>query len=182
MKDLDVVRQRILAFLIVLAVLDIAALTYLLLPSRTDITAQRQALSELELEARQLTLAVGPLHDIGAKLKKADADISDFYKGRLASRYSEVVDEFGKVASKDKVAIGTVTYKESPTTLPDLQSLEMQADVSGQYSDLAKFLNALERDKIFFIIDSISLAGQKAGEVRLTMKFETYLRMKTDEI
>jgi len=182
MKDLKVVHQRIVIALIVLALVNIAALTYLLLPSRTDMTAQRQALNEAEQEAQRLTRTVAPLHDIGTKLKKADVDINDFYKNRLASRYSEVLDQIGKVASNSRVTIGAVTYKESPTTLPDLQLLEMQADISGPYADLVKFVNGLERSKIFFIINSVSLSGQKEGAgVRLTLRFETYLRMKTEQ-
>ena len=171
MKNLNVLRQRIIIALVVLAVL----------PSRTDIAAQKEALTEAEQQARQLTITVAPLRDVGGKLKKADADINDFYKARLASRYSEILDEIGKVASNTHVAIGSVSYKESPTSLPDLQSLEMQADIGGSYSEVVRFVNALERDKIFFIIDSVSFAGQKGGEVRLNLRFETYLRMKTEE-
>src|SRR5207248_5074061 len=181
MNNLSSVRQRIVIILILLGVVDAVALTYLLLPSRTDMAAQREALNEAEQEARRLTLTVAPLRDIGTKLKKADTDINDFYKNRLASRYSEILDEIGKVASNNRVAISAVTYKEGPTTLSDLQLLDMQADISGPYSELAKFVNALERDKIFFIIDSVSLSGQKEGVVRLTLRFETYLRMKTEE-
>jgi type IV pilus assembly protein PilO len=181
MKNLSGLRQRIVIALVLLGIVDAVALTYLLLPSRTDISAQKEALSEAEQQARQLTITVAPLRDVGAKLKKADADINDFYKTRLASRYSEILDEIGKVASNTHVAIGTVAYKESRTSLSDLQSLEMQADIGGSYSELARFVNALERDKIFFIIDSVSFAGQKEGQVRLTLRFETYLRMKTEE-
>jgi type IV pilus assembly protein PilO len=181
MKDTNVVRQRIVVALVLLALVNLAALTYLILPSRTDMSAQREALNDAQQEAHRLTQTVMPLQHIGAKLKKADADINDFYKNRLASRYSEVVDEIGKVASNSRVTLGGVTYKQTPTTLPDLQSLEMQAEVSGSYADLAKFVNGLERNKIFFIIDSVSLSGQKEGTVRLNLKFETYLRMKTEE-
>jgi type IV pilus assembly protein PilO len=181
MKNLSSLRQRIIIVLVLLGVVDAVAVTYLLLPSRTDISAQKEALTEAEQQAGQLTRTVAPLRDVGAKLKKTDADINEFYKTRLASRYSEILDEIGKVASNNHVAIGTVAYKESRTSLSDLQSLEMQADIGGSYSELARFVNALERDKIFFIIDSVSFAGQKGGEVRLNLRFETYLRMKTEE-
>jgi type IV pilus assembly protein PilO len=182
MKNLAIVRQRIVVALVLLALVNIVAVTYLLLPSRTDMTAQREALNEAEQEAHRLTGTVAWSRDIGTKLKKADLDINDFYKNRLASRYSEVLDEIGKVASNSRVAIGGVTYKETPTTLPDLQLLDMQADISGPYADLAKFVNGLERNRIFFIINSVSLSGgQKEGTVRLTLRFETYLRIKTEE-
>jgi type IV pilus assembly protein PilO len=38
-----------------------------------------------------------------------------------------------------------------------------------------KFINALERDKMFFLIDGVNLAEQQ-GNVRLQLKLETYLR------
>ena len=45
MKNLNVLRQSIIIALVVLAVIDAAALTYLVLPSRTDIAAQKEALT-----------------------------------------------------------------------------------------------------------------------------------------
>jgi type IV pilus assembly protein PilO len=38
-----------------------------------------------------------------------------------------------------------------------------------------KFINALERDKIFFVIGGVTL-GEQQGNVRLQLKLETYLR------
>jgi type IV pilus assembly protein PilO len=39
-----------------------------------------------------------------------------------------------------------------------------------------RFINALERDKLFFIVDSVELGGEQGGQVKLGMKLETYLR------
>ncbi len=185
MTDLTGIRQRIIIILIVLGVVDVAAATYLLLPSRNDLTAQRQALNAAEMETQRLTRVVAPLRGVDGKLKQADTDIQKFYKNRLASRYSDVVEEVGKLASRENVSISGVQYKTESTDIPELLSLKMQADFHGPYSSLAKFINALERDKIFFIIDTVSLAGgssqsgpgQRSGnEVRLNIKFETYLQ------
>ena len=182
MKNVAAVHRQILILLIVLGVVDVATLSYLLLPSRSDITAQRAALADAQSEARRLTQTVAPLRGLDGKLKKADTDIATFYKSRVVSRYSEVAHELDKLASKNRVTISTITYKQNPTTLPDLQALELQADISGPYPALAKFVNSLERDKIFFIINNVSLAGQNAGEVRLTIRFDTFLRLRAEEI
>src|SRR5439155_1372930 len=151
------------------------------LPNRTDIAAQKEALTEAEQQARQLTITITPLQNVGGKLKKTDADINDFYKARLASRYSEILNEINKVASNTHVAIESVSYKKNPTSLPNLQSLEIQTNINNSYSKMIRFVNTLKHDKIFFIIDSVSFAGQKGGEVRLNLRFETYLQMKTKE-
>jgi type IV pilus assembly protein PilO len=52
----------------------------------------------------------------------------------------------------------------------------MDAQLSGNYASLAKFINALERDDMFFIISSISLGGEQKGPIKLQMKLETYLK------
>ena len=57
-----------------------------------------------------------------------------------------------------------------------LQRVEMEADLAGNYTSLAKFINALERDEMFFIINSVTLGGQPQGPVKLNVKLETYLK------
>ena len=52
----------------------------------------------------------------------------------------------------------------------------MEADLSGNYTSLAKFINALERDEMFFIINSVTLGGEPQGPVKLNVKLETYLK------
>ena len=54
--------------------------------------------------------------------------------------------------------------------------MQMEAALSGSYTSLAKFINALERDEIFFIIDSVDLGGQPQGPVKLSVKLEAYLK------
>ncbi len=51
----------------------------------------------------------------------------------------------------------------------------MEITLSGDYLQEVKFINALERDKMFFLIDGIAL-GEQQGNVRLQLKLETYLR------
>jgi type IV pilus assembly protein PilO len=60
-----------------------------------------------------------------------------------------------------------------------LQRMEMEAGLGGSYTSLARFINALERDEMFFIINSVTLGGQPQGPVKLDMKLETYLKAGT---
>jgi type IV pilus assembly protein PilO len=57
-----------------------------------------------------------------------------------------------------------------------LQPVEVEADLSGSYVSLAKFINALERDDMFFIISNVTLAGEQKGPIKLQVKVETYLK------
>jgi len=55
----------------------------------------------------------------------------------------------------------------------------MEADLSGNYVALAKFINALERDDMFFYHHSVELGGEQNGPIKLQMKLETYLKAGT---
>ena len=46
----------------------------------------------------------------------------------------------------------------------------------GNYSSLARFINAMERDEMFFIINSVTLGGEPQGPVKLQVKLEAYLK------
>ena len=52
----------------------------------------------------------------------------------------------------------------------------MDADVSGDYLQVARFINALERNKLFFIVDGVQLGSEQSGGVKLQIKVETYSR------
>ena len=55
-----------------------------------------------------------------------------------------------------------------------LRPVEIDADFSGGYLQLVRFINGLERDPLFFIVDSVQLGGEQGGVVKLQLKLETY--------
>lgn len=184
MADLTRTRKNIITTIAVLAAVDVAALVYLALPFRSGAAQPAQVQQQAEEEYRQLSRTTVPLRGIDQKLTKAQKDDASFIEQRLPYRYSDVLEELGKVAAANHITITTVTYKTRPEKLLNIDDLEIHAGLDGQYVNLVKFMNALERDKMFFIIDSVGLTeqnGQRAGEVRLDMKLDTYLRPNDSE-
>jgi type IV pilus assembly protein PilO len=176
MADLSRVRKRILSAIIALAAVDVGALIYLALPLREGAAEPTQVQAQAQEEYRTLSRTALPLRGIDDKLQRAQKDDSRFIEVRLPSRYSDVLEELGKLAVANHISITNVTYKTDPASLSGITGLEMHAGLAGPYLNLVKFTNGVERDKVFFIIDSIGLTGQNGGEVRLDMKLETYLR------
>jgi type IV pilus assembly protein PilO len=54
--------------------------------------------------------------------------------------------------------------------------VEVEAELSGDYLQLVRFINALERNRLFFIVDDLQLGSEQNGIVKLQIKVETYLR------
>ena len=52
----------------------------------------------------------------------------------------------------------------------------MDATLSGDYRPLVLFISSLERDKMFFLINGVTLTGQQSGTIGLRLRLTTYLR------
>jgi type IV pilus assembly protein PilO len=141
--------------------------------------SRRTEMNLLQAELTAKTRQVAPLKDLPQKVVLASHEINDFYKRRIPSQSSQIVTQFGKLAVENGVTIETVKYKLKEAETGGLQPEEIEASLAGNYRSLAKFINALERDEMFFIIDSVTLGGEPQGAVKLSMKLETYLKAGT---
>src|SRR5260370_18488573 len=52
----------------------------------------------------------------------------------------------------------------------------MEGSFSGNYLQLVRFINTLERSKMFFEVDGVDLAGESTGPVKLQITMHSYLR------
>lgn len=176
MADLTARRRTLKNVVIVLAVLDVLAIAYLLSPlSRTRAQHQQERdRVQQQLQVRQREVA--PLKNIDQKLVVARKEIADFYDHRLPGEYSAIAAEIGKLASENNVRLTVAKYGAEDAEVPGLQRVRIEAGIDGDYTNIVKFINAMERDKMFFIIDSVALSEVQGGNVKLQVKLETYLK------
>jgi type IV pilus assembly protein PilO len=178
MPDLRQTRKNIKTSLAVLVGVDVVALVVLFSPLVGSTESRRQELNQLWSELQTKTRQVEPLTNLPDKVRTANRQITDFYAKRFPAQDSQIAAEFGKLAAASGVTIEEAKY---PVNVKDeaighLYPVALQADLSGSYVSLAKFINALERDDMFFLISSITLAGEQNGPIKLQMKLETYLK------
>jgi type IV pilus assembly protein PilO len=176
MPDLRQTRKNIKTVLAVLLGVDVVAVVVLISPLVGSTDSRRQELNQLWSELQTKTRQVEPLRNLDKKVVTANQQITDFYKKRFPSQDSQIATEFGKLAAANGVTIEQARYKVLEAEIGRLEPVEMEAELSGNYVSLAKFINALERDDMFFIISSIMLGGEQKGPIKLQMKLETYLK------
>jgi type IV pilus assembly protein PilO len=176
MPDLRQTRKKIKTALAIMIGIDVVAAAILFSPLVGSSESRRQELNRLWSELQIKTREVEPLRNLDQKITLAHQQIVDFYKKRFPAQSSEIATEFGKLASADGVTIDQAKYKTDDAGPGRLQRVEIEADLAGNYVSLAKFINALERDEMFFIINSVTLGGEQQGPVKLSMKLETYLK------
>lgn len=174
MADLKQTRKRLYIVFAVLLVVDIAAVAMLLTP-----VAGRESLRQQELRQAWLGLKAresAPWRGLDQKIPQAKREIDAFYRDRFPSSYSAISSNLDKIAAESGVRVSSEKYAEKDADIPSLQRVEIDAEVSGDYVPLARFINSLERSQLFFMIDGLDLGGEQSGGVRLHIKVETYLR------
>jgi hypothetical protein len=175
MASIREVRKTLVPVVVALVVLDLVCLAYLVSPMGRSRAARERDLAALQVQLAAKRQEVLPSRGMDGKLKQASTDIAAFYQERFPAQYSAVAEELGKLASASGVQIAAVKYDVKDAPVEGLRALNMEVSVSGSYLSEVKFINAVERDKIFFVIDGVTL-GEQQGSVRLQIKIETYLR------
>lgn len=183
MVGLAQIKKRFFTILGVLAIIDVVLLGYLLWPGSSS--AGRRAREEaLQQQYRDLGREVAPLKDIDGKLMQTRADINSFYREEIPNRWSQISGQLETLMRESGVTAQSVKYtteKQEKGDLPDVQRVAIDTSVSGDYSKVASFINAMERDKLIFIIRQISLSSQEGGTVTLAIKFDTFLKQAPSE-
>lgn len=177
MPDLRATRKKVKITLAGMALLDLVAIALYFSPLIGTPTSRRTQLQQQWRDLQQETHEVQPLQGLDKKIPVAEKQISEFYKVRFPATNSAISDNLGKLASQNGVRVGSVKYEMKDAEVLGLQPVQIEADLAGDYLQLVRFLNSLERDQMFFLVNSVQLGGEQSGVVRLQMKIETYLKM-----
>jgi type IV pilus assembly protein PilO len=176
MPDLRKRRKQLKTALAAMLGVDLLAGMVYFSPLVGSMETRRQELNQLQVELNTKTRQVAPLKNLPHKVVLANQEISDFYKRRFPAQSFEIQAELGKIEAQSGVKIEQARYKAKEEGPGRLIPVEIEADLAGNYGSLARFINGLERDQMFFIINSVTLGGQPQGPVKLNMKLEAYLK------
>lgn len=175
MTGLQKMRKRFTVLVAIFLAMDVALIAYLLWPAASP-HARDEEERRLQTELDTKTRDVAPLAQIEDKLKDTRANIKKFYAERILSQSSQVSSEIHRLARENGVTLQGIHYKFDPAALPNLQKVEIDTGISGDYLKIAHFINAVERDKSLFVINQITLSAPQGGAVQLQIKFQTFLK------
>ena len=176
MADLKETRKRLWIAFAALGGLAVVAVVVLFSPWVGSAKSRGEEQQQLRAEWRKKQEQVRQVGDINKKIAQATQEIDSFYKDRLPARDSAISESLGKLAADSGVKLEQVKYDPKDPDPIGLRPVVISANLSGQYPQLARFLNSLERNQLFFIVDGVDLAGQQDQEVKLDMKLRTFVR------
>jgi hypothetical protein len=176
MPDLRQTRHKLKIAVIAMLCVDAVAAVLYFSPLVGSSVSRKEELQRLTIEQRQKTRQIEPLRGLDKKVALAKDEIDQFYRDRIPARESVISDAMGKLAAENGVKLGQVKYETKDPEQVGLTPVLMEANCQGDYLHIVRFINALERDKTFFLVNTVVLGDAQAGTVKLQMKLESYLR------
>ena len=134
-----------------------------------------EVLAGKQIQLKALEIQTAPLRGLDQRVEKTREQIDAFYKKRIPPDYSVISSRIGELAVASGVRLSRVQYTQGKPGA-ELTEISMDAGISGDYPSIMRFINCLERDRIFFIIRAMSLTGQQGGLVNLRLRVSTWLR------
>ncbi len=178
MADLRVTRKKLRRVFIVLAVVDVLLMGLWFSPWG-HVSANKQVeIQQLGEQAKLKMQQMGPYQGMDQKVTEARKQLTSFYADRLPGEQSAILEQLGKIATDHQVKLSQAKYDEkSDEQTAGLQPVEIEASLDGNYLGVAKFINAVERSKMFFLVNSVNLGESQGGMIKLRVKLETFRRV-----
>jgi len=164
-----------IAAVALLGLLNLAIVIQLFLTWHTLSANGPQALAQKQVALRAAQLQARPLHNLPERVAQSSGGAQQFYDTRVPGADSAILAELGTLEQKSNVQLSRVQTAFAPA-IPGVTEVRMDASVSGDYTAVMKFINSIERDKMFFVIDGVTLTGQQGGLVNLRLRMTTYMR------
>lgn len=136
-------------------------------------SSDAMALKQVQLKA--LELQTQPLRGLNTRVDLSRSQIRAFFDLRIPDSYSAISADVGGLAVKSGIHLTRIQYTQAPSD-GNLTEITLDAGLSGDYPQIMRFINAMERDKTFFVIRAMGLTGQQEGLVNLRLRVSTWLR------
>jgi len=99
--------------------------------------------------------------------------------------YSLLSQEFDDIARDTHVQVKDKKYHQKEVSGRNLDEIEIEATLEGDYTGIVRFLNRLQRSKNTYVVDSLGLDSEKGtgqanqappGAVKVALRVRSYFR------
>jgi hypothetical protein len=181
-NDFKIQKQVILGGLALLVLADLCLGAYSWRLANAPRTPKMQLTAEME-KLDLLRADIRRAEEIKQKMPSTQSDCDRFEQSLrpASSGYSAITAEVDSIAVKSALQMSDLTFKSKTIPTRNLDAVEMDATVSGDYSAVVKFLNGLQRSDNVYEVNGLSVATdtQKtggSGPVRVIVHMRTYFR------
>jgi hypothetical protein len=144
----------------------------------------------LKVQSRQVNLVKADV-ERASKIKAHLPEVQKYFDQfettlpPFGKSYSVVSQELGEIARDTHVQVQDVKYRPKEISGRNVDEIEIDALLDGDYAGIVRFLNRLQRSKNTYIVDSLGLdsasgtgPGNQAppGTVKVSLRLRSYFR------
>lgn len=177
-RDFKIKMRFIVALLVLLVAADVVLGVY-----SWRLANAQSAKQELMLLTRNRELLkkdIQRAREIRARIPAIQKDCDAFEQSLFPERtgYSAVSSELDQLAAKSGLRLQSRSLSPATVNGHELTQIGIDAQVSGDYRGVVKFLNELQRSKNFYAVEGLTArpAGQGRGSVQVGVHIKTYFR------
>jgi len=162
-----------------LLAVDIGLAVFLWPGGRQDPAALKADRDRLALQAKLLRADVERGDKIRESLPTAGKACDEFYRESFldaGTGYSKIEADLGAIAAETGVKTTGFSFKQTDIKEKGTTEIQISATVDADYPALVRFINGLERSKNFYLLDSLRLASEGTGGIKLALDLHTYFR------
>lgn len=145
--------------------------------------AARQELALLMRNRDLLKKDIQRAQEIRSRIPAIQKDCDAFEHSLIpeSAGYSTVTAELSSLAAKSGLRLNSRAFNPKAVKGRDLTELDIDAQVTGDYRGVVRFLNELQRSANFYAVENLSArSGGQAQSARaalqVTLRIKTYLR------
>lgn len=175
-------RRWILLALVALLVADAGAYFGWVRRSAAQPESDPAQVARLSREVSERAATVAHLERVREQAPRLQPQLDKFAMERFLSErrgFSRVAGDLEEAASQARVRLGRVSYQTAEEKVqPNLLRVEITTSVEGEYANLLRYLEGLERSPRLYLINQLNLDRAQRGRVRLEMQLATYFRRR----
>lgn len=147
-------------------------------PGLTAVERERD-IAGLEARQRIAQSRVDRLTQLKVKVREATQNEQKFSQANFLARssaFSTMLTDLEQLASDNHlVPTGTTYHIDDNDNKLGWTAVRVNLQLQGDYPSVVRFLNQLEKSKLFWIIESMDVSEQQGSSLRLNLQAATYL-------
>lgn len=142
--------------------------------------AQTKQLEEMRNDVARASKIKARMPEVEKYFDQFEATLPPQGKG-----YSMISQEFDDIARDTHVQVKDEKYHQKEVSGRNLDEIEIEATLEGDYTGIVRFLNRLQRSKNTYVVDSLGLDSEKGagqgnqaptGAVKVELRIRSYFR------